>query len=567
MLETIETDVLVIGGGAAGTNAALKATDHGARVALVVKGLLGKSGCSIFAAFTPYFQKTNEELRRNRWRFMIRYYNHYLADQAYCGRLEDYMCEEFYPDLERIGVYWRRKAEGGLEMIEARTRSLVAHKQGATGPILMDKRRREVLRRGIPVHEECAVTSLITDGGRVVGATVLDYRRGRVFAIRAASTIIATGHSDYLATRATGTREQSADGIAMALRAGAELANLEIQWWHVSDVLEPKSWMRYHIYPNPLMGTLETSRLYNARGEMFYEQKTHSPGAAAPYTEQLRRLAREVIAGRARFDGGYHSGYDHIPGETTKAYQHQAKIWHKLGLDVGKDRLECGITWHMRHGGINVDAERMQTSVPGLYAAGGVGCHYFGGVGPASFDGKVAGVAAAEAALSGSRHDLPGRALDAEEKRVFGFRRNGTEGPRPIEAKLRVRRIMWELGYIKNERKLQTALAALQEVRDVMIPRLRLQSTSLNWNTGWMDALDAGCMVDACEAMVRSGLNRKESRGPFYREDYPFIDNENWLCRNVVARVDGQWQSRQQPIPTPLLAPEKNREPFFEADY
>ena len=266
--------------------------------------------------------------------------------------------------------------------IESRTPALVAHKQGATGPIIMDKRRREILRRGIPVHEECAVTSLVTDGERVVGATVFDYRRGRFFAIAAKSTILATGHSDYLATRSTGTREQSADGIAMAVRVGVELANLEIQWWHVSDVLEPRAWMRYHLYPNPLMGTEETSRLYNSAGEMFFEQKTHSPGASAPYYEQIRRLAREVMAGKARWDGGYYSGYDHIPAEITNAYQHQAKVWSKLGLDIGKDRIECGITWHMRQGGINVDTERMETNLPGLYIAGGIGCHYLGGVAP-----------------------------------------------------------------------------------------------------------------------------------------------------------------------------------------
>ena len=111
----------------------------------------------------------------------------------------------------------------------------------------MDKRRREIFRRGITVHEECAVTSLLTDGERVVGATVLDYRRGKFFAIAAKSTILATGHSDYLATRSTGTREQSADGVAMALRAGAEAANLEIQWWHVSDVGVPKACWRCRV--------------------------------------------------------------------------------------------------------------------------------------------------------------------------------------------------------------------------------------------------------------------------------------------------------------------------------
>jgi succinate dehydrogenase / fumarate reductase, flavoprotein subunit len=565
--EVLETDVLVIGGGAAGTNAALKAADRGARVTMVVKGLLGKSGCSIFAAFTPYFQKTDEEIRRNRWRFMVRYYNHYLADQEYCARMEDYMCTEFYPDLERLGVYWRRDAEGQLAMVQARTRSLVAHKQGATGPILLEKRRREIQRRGIPLHEECAITSLVTNAGRVVGATVLDYRSGRFFVIHAKTTILATGHSDYLATRATGTREQSADGIAMAVRVGAELANLEIQWWHVSDVLEPKSWMRYHLYPNPLMGTLETSRLYNSLGEMFYEQKTHSPGAAAPYTEQLRRLCLQVQAGKARWDGGYHSGYDHIARETITTYQHQAKVWSKLGLDVATDRIECGITMHMRHGGLNVATERMQTSLPGLYAAGGVGCHYLGGFGPASYDGKVAGEAAAEDALASEHRRASKQAIEAEEARVFGFLRADAQGPRPIQAKLRIREIMWELGYVKNQEKMQAALDALQEVRDSTVPRLRLQSASRSWNTGWIDALDACSMLDACEATIRSGLNRKESRGPFYREDYPYVDNENWLCRNIVARVDGSWSSRTQAIEVPYVSPEKKREHFFEADY
>ena len=411
MTEVVGTDVLVIGGGAAGTSAVLKAADRGAKVTMVVKGLIGKSGCSVFASTIPFGTPTKEwlvedvapeERERLRLVFMVRYYNHYLADQGYCRRLDAYMRTDFFGDLERLGAYWRRDDEGHIQPTGSRrTPNLVAHKQGATGPAILDKRRREIFRRGITVHEECAVTSLLTDGGRVVGATVLDYRRGKFFAIAAKSTILATGHSDYLATRSTGTREQSADGVAMALRAGAEAANLEIQWWHVSDVGVPKAWMRFHLYPNPLVGTPETSRLYNSQGEMFFEQKTHSPGVSAPYTEQIRRLSREVMAGKARWDGGYFTGYDHIPAEITRTHQHQAKVWEKLGLDVGKDRIECGITWHMRQGGINVDTERMDTNLPGLYVAGGLGCHFLGGIGAVSFDGKMAGEAAADAALAG----------------------------------------------------------------------------------------------------------------------------------------------------------------------
>jgi succinate dehydrogenase/fumarate reductase flavoprotein subunit len=567
VIELISTDVLVIGGGAAGSSAALKAADEGAEVTLVVKGLLGKSGCSVFASQFPYHDTSSERMVHNRMRYAIRYYNHYLADQEYFKRMDGYMRSDFYPDLERIGVYWAREDDGRVQITASGTPSIVAHKQGASGMILMDKRRREILRRGIAVHEECAVTSLVTDEGRVVGATVLDYRRGRFYCIAAHAVILATGHADYLATRATGTREQSADGIAMALRAGAELANLEIQWWHTSDVLAPKSWMRLHIYPNPLMGTKETSRLYNSLGEMFYEQKTHSPAANAPYTEQIRRLAREVANGNARWDGGYYSGYDHIPADTTRKYQHQSKIWAKLGLDVGKDRIECGATLHMRQGGLCVDTRDMSSTLPGLHIAGAIGCHYLGGVGPVSYDGKVAGIAGANAARGKARKTVSEALLAEEHRRVFRFLREGADGVRPVHAKTRIREIMWELGYVKNESKMQNALAQLEAVRRDMMPRLTLGHTSPNWNTGWLDALDAESMLDACEATVCSGLNRKESRGPFYREDYPYVDNENWIARNILWRDGGSYRSRVEPIPVPYLQPEKSREPFFETDY
>jgi succinate dehydrogenase/fumarate reductase flavoprotein subunit len=161
----------------------------------------------------------------------------------------------------------------------------------------------------------------------------------------------------------------------------------------------------------------------------------------------------------------------------------------------------------------------------------------------------------------------PDAAVAREEKRVFGLLQAGPDGPRPIEIKIRIREIMWELGYVKNERKLRAALAALESLREEQLSRLRLQGTSRVWNTGWMDALDVGSMIDACEATVRSGLLRKESRGPFYRDDFPVVDNENWLCKVIVSRTNGQWRSRTEPYSLPYLAPEKGREPFFEVDY
>lgn len=567
MPEVLRTDVLVIGGGAAGAQAALKAADRGARVTMVVKGLLGKSGCSIFASHLPYYDESTAEKASDRYRYAVRYYNHYLTDQEHVRRMGVFMRTEFAAELERLGVYWLRGEDDRPLTPPNRVPIVVAHQQGASGPVLMEKRRREVIQRGIPLLEECAATALLVREGRVVGATVLDCRRGTLSVVLARATVLATGHSDYLASRATATREQSADGIAMALRIGAELANLEIQWWHVSDMAQPRAWMRMHIYPNPLLGTTESSRLYNGQGEVFYEQKTHSPASSAPYVEQARRLALEVQGGRARWDGGYYTGYDHIPPEVIKAYQRQAKVWDKLGLDVSRHRLECGITWHMRQGGVNVDTSAMRSSVPGLYVAGGVGAHYLGGVGPVSYDGKVAGIAAAEEALGGAEPVLPAEQAADEERRVFGFLRTGDTGPFPIEVKLAIRDVMWELGYVKNETKLRAALDKILRLSEEALPRLRLRSTSRRWNTGWTDAIDVAAMLEACEATLRSALLRKESRGPFYREDYPYVDNEHWLAKVIVQRVDGQWRSRIEPIPTPHLQPDKAREPFFEADY
>jgi succinate dehydrogenase / fumarate reductase flavoprotein subunit len=565
--EVLRTDVLVIGGGGAGAHTALEATARGARVQMVVKGLLGKSGCSIFAGYFPYPDVTTPEKSHERLVNSVRYYNHYLTDQDYVMRMEAYMRDEFFAELERLGVYWRRRDDGALEVSPNRARVVVAQKQGASGTIIMDKLRRRILSQGIPVREECAATGLLVDDGRVVGATVLDYRHGELFVVLAKATVIATGHSDFLARRATATREQSADGIAMALGAGAELANLEIQWWHVSDMAEPRAWMRLHITPSGLLGTEETSRLYNTNGEMFYEQAVHSPTSTIPYVEQLRRLSLQVEAGAARWDGGYYSGYEHIPPDVIESGQQHAKVWAKLGLELGEDRLEGAISWHMRQGGIDLEPETMRTRVPGLYAAGAIGGHYLGGLAPASYDGRVAGAASAEDAAARPAPAPPEGAIAAEQERVLGFLRTAAEGPRPTELKTRVREIMWELGYVKNEAKLRAALAALETVREEGLPRLRLERAARTWNTDWLDALDLCSMLDACEAAVRSGLVRTESRGPFFRDDYPYVDNANWLRKVLISRADGEWGSRTEPYDLPYVRPEADREPFFEVDY
>ncbi len=138
--------------------------------------------------------------------------------------------------------------------------------------------------------------------------------------MQARAVVLATGYSDRLHKRSTGTREMSADGIAMAWRAGATLVNMEMQWWHTNDIADPPTWQRMQVYPNPMLGSEKSARMVNSAGEEFFNQQQDDPLAFGPYTVQLKALAKQVHAGKARYDGGYYAGFDHCDPAEVEAY-------------------------------------------------------------------------------------------------------------------------------------------------------------------------------------------------------------------------------------------------------
>lgn len=573
-MQTLTADVVVVGAGGAGSYAALRLKQLGFDPLLITKGLVGKSGCSIFAGnlvLSGRMLGTTEEQARDTLEYFAKYWNNFLVDQRYLAKAGKWIEESFYPELDEAGLYFRRNDQGDIVASIGRVRNIAANKQGQSGMLLMDRRRKQIEQLNIRKLEETAVTAVLTDpSGQVVGVTGLHYPDGEMYAIQASAVVLATGHSDRLAKRSTGTREQSADGIALAFRVGAELANLEIQWWHTSDFAYPKTWDRMHVYPNPLVGSTETARMYNSDGELFFEQKTDAPLALAPYATQFKKLAEQVMKGKARFDGGFYTSYAHISREVVEDFNYHAKAFKKMELDVAHDSVESAVSWHCRQGGINTNPHTMETTVLGLYVAGGVGSHSNGGIGVVSYDAQVVAETIANHITPGQSRSLPMSQAEAESDRIERLlRRVPEKGCTPMRLKNRLREIMWDkMGFIKSEENMQSALAEVSQIRSTLLPSMGLHTTTRRYNYGWIDAIDVYNMLDVVELTILSSLHRKESRGPFFRPEYPYTDNVNWHCKNILYRdSQGEICFRTEMFETPFLKPEFERQDYFKVDW
>jgi succinate dehydrogenase flavoprotein subunit len=560
-MQVLSTDVAIVGGGAAGCYAALNLQRAGLRSVILCKGLVGKSGASIFAGNLVLSGRAlgnTEEQARNTAEFLIKYHNQFLIDQQWARRCGQFIESVYYPELEEAGLYLRRDDEGNVVTSPGRIRSVAANVQGNSGVPFMDLRRKQVIRAGIPRLEEVAVTALLRrPDGSVCGVFGLDYIGGRYVAVLARAVILATGYSDRLHARSTGTREMSGDGIAMAWRVGADLVNLEMQWWHTNDIADPPTWQRMQVYPNPMLGSEKSARMVNSKGEEFFNQQRDDPLAYGPYTVQLKALAREVRAGRARYDGGYFAGFDHCDAREVEAYTTYGKTFRQLGLRFPEQLVETAVTAHYRQGGIDVDTNTMRSSVPGLYVAGGLGGHSNGLIGLATYDGKVVadGIAAAFPQLAAA--ELPESQMEAERRRLEALLASRPDGVLPATVKQALRTIMWDkCGVEKDAASLRAALDDIAQLKLDLLPRMGVRRTARPANFEWLDAIDVVNMVEVCELVVQASLERQESRGPFMRRDYPLQDNEAWLAANVMQRTENGFRFRRRPYELPFFRPD-----------
>jgi succinate dehydrogenase/fumarate reductase flavoprotein subunit len=561
-MQTLNTDVAIVGGGAAGCYAGLELRRRGIKPLIICKGLVGKSGASLFAGNLVISGRglgNTDEQARNTAEFLIKYHNQYLIDQRWARRCGEWIENVYYPELEETGLYFRRDDAGQMVTSPGKIRSIAANVQGNSGVPFMDLRRKQIIKAAIPRLEETVATALLRqEDGSVGGVFCLSTMTGEYIVVRAPAVVLATGYSDRLHARSTGTREMSADGIAIAWRAGASMVNLEMQWWHTNDIAYPPSWQRMQVYPNPMLGSEKSARMINADGDEFFNQQVDDPLAYGPYTVQLKALAKQVHAGKARYDGGYYAGFDNCNAQEVETYTSYAKSFKQLGLRFPQDLVETAVTAHYRQGGVDVDNKTMRTSVPGLYVAGGLGGHSNGLIALATYDGKVVAEALANNVVQAGGHEIPQASIDAEERRLEQLLATDDAADiSPANVKQALRTIMWDkAGVEKDDSSLNAALHDIDRLRIELLPRMRVAYKGRNANYEWVDAIDLVNMMDACELIIHSSIERRESRGPFMRRDFPLTDNMHWLTANVMIKTDNGFRFEQRPYELPFFQPD-----------
>ena len=555
--EIHEHDVLVVGAGGAGLRAAIESLSRGASVGVVCKSLLGKAH-TVMAEGGIAAAMANVD-RGDDWRTHFRdtmrggkYLNNWRMAQIHAQEAPDRVRE-----LEQWGALFDRTADGDIlqRAFGGHTFKRLCHVGDRTGLEMIRTLQDRGVQMGFHVYMECAVTKLLTDGDRVCGAVGYWREQGRFVVFRAKSVVLATGGIGKAWKITSNSWEYTGDGMALAYDAGAELMDMEFVQFHPTGM----------VWPPGVQGLLVTEAvrgeggvLRNRQGERFMERYDPDKMELSTRDVVARAIYTEVREGRGTEHGGAFLDISQKPAEYVK--RKLPSMYHQFlelaDVDITKGPMEVGPTCHYMMGGVRVDPETAETTVHGLYAAGEVaaGLHGANRLGGNSLSdllvfGRRAGLAAAEGAdraPSGSSDG--GQVEEATREMLAFFERPEGESPYAVHRDL-TETMQSLVGIFRNEQDLESGLAKIHELQD-RAGRVRVEGSRL-FNPGWHLARDLKAMLTVSEAVARSALLRKESRGAHSRTDFPKSD-ASWGKRNiVVSRRGGAMELSERPVPEP----------------
>jgi len=544
--ETHEHDVLIIGAGGAGLRAAIEALAQGASVGVVCKSLLGKAH-TVMAEGGIAAAMSNVD-RADDWSTHFRdtmrggkFLNNWRMAQIHAQESPERVRE-----LEQWGALFDRTADGDIlqRAFGGHTFKRLCHVGDRTGLEMIRTLQDRGVHQGIDVYMECAITRLLKDGDRVTGAFGYWRENGRFVVFKAKSVVIATGGIGKAWRITSNSWEYTGDGMALAYQAGAELMDMEFVQFHPTGM----------VWPPGVQGILVTEAvrgeggvLRNKDGERFMER--YDPERLDLSTRDVvaRAIYTEVKEGRGTEHGGAYLDISHKPAEYVK--KKLPSMYHQFrelaDVDITKGPMEVGPTCHYMMGGIRVDAETAQSNVPGLFAAGeaAAGLHGANRLGGNSLSdllvfGRRAGLAAAEhAKQAGAPAVDDTQVAEATREMLEPFERSEGESPYDVHRDLQDKMQNY-VGIFRNEADLKRGLDEIGKLKQ-RAAHVRVDGSRL-FNPGWHLGRDLNSMLTVSEAVALSALERKESRGAQFRDDYPDKDPDWGKCNIVVKRgADG----------------------------
>jgi succinate dehydrogenase/fumarate reductase flavoprotein subunit len=560
---TIQTDVLVVGGGGAGFRAAIGAREKNAKVVLLSKGPLARCGASPMAGADYTLDgKSLSEMGRPG-----------APNDSKEKVFNDIVTQGCYLNNQRLVEQYIRQAPARLqELIDWGMDIMLSDERAifTSGLGLMDVLLKQARTVGVNLFEDLMLIDLLQSEGAVTGALVLNIKTGEFIHVSAKAVVMATGGWHKAFWPNTGMRDLSGEGMALAHRAGADLGNMEFITFCCNVLLEPPMWRGS--LATYVIGMLAGHKLTNNLGEAFldnYDPYTVKTGTSTEWNKSFvsHATTKEVREGRGFRNGGVHFSRGDIPWEHYELYSSVVfPNWKYKALDLTdlgrrfkeNEPIEVGAVVEYFDGGIVVN-HSFETNVPGLFAAGECTLGAFGAnrvfsaITEMLVHGADAGRNAAEYAKNAKVPKLdPDLLADKQRKAEQPLKRK--DGFRPALVRRRMQELAQKhLGPIRSGPELTTLLNEVRRVRQEELPFLETTSPGRAYNKEWLDALELEGILDLLEFAAASALQRTESRGVHFREDHPDTDNNNWLKESVIKRVGTGYAITTRPVYTTSL--------------
>ncbi len=552
-------EVLVIGSGGAGLRAAIEASSMGATVGMVCRSLLGKAH-TVMAEGGVAAALANVD-DRDSWKVHFsdtmrggQYLNNWRMAEIHAKESPDRVKE-----LEAWGAVFDRTDDGKIlqRNFGGHKYPRLAHVGDRTGLEMIRTLQDHGIHQGIDIYQEHTIISLLRQGDQVVGAFGYDREKGLFKIFHAKAVIIATGGMGRIYKISSNSWDCTGGGISLAYHAGADLIDMEFVQFHPTGMVWPPS-VRGLLITEGVRG--EGGVLRNKDGKRFmfddipenYRNQTSMdeeegwrytqgdknakrPPELLTRDHVARCIRREIKEGRGSPHGGVFLDIAWIKEKISNAPEHIKRklpsMYHQFkelaGVDITKEPMEVGPTTHYIMGGVRVDADTQMTSVPGLFAAGecAAGLHGANRLGGNSLSdllvfGKRAGEYAAKFAKDNAFKPIPdAQVQEITSSALAPFERNGS-GQNAFQIQSHMQEFMQDLvGIVRTEKELTEALGKI----DALKSQVRQVACDGNrgYNPGWHTAIELDHMVTVAEAITKGALERKESRGGHFREDYP----------------------------------------------